>query len=367
MCSELKSLGHVVEIALAGDDKSNVWSDGYIKIKIIPIKFLRIISFWINGIISFLISFIHFKPDLVILDVYTVWFSLPLLFKRRCLIIVDNRTPFHNLTSEKKTMRDILMLQYTKLVYAYTRLFLDGMTVITEYYKNCVCEEYGFDRNCIGVWGSGVNTTKFKPVEWPIIREQFRGHFVLFQHGEISYNRGVFEVLRAINLTKKKDIILVLMGDSVKSNAMNDIRALAKELGLTEQLIILPPVQHNEVPRYIAQADCAVMTYPNIKYWNNNNPIKLLEYLSMGKVVMCTDMWTFRDIIQSNSCGVFVKNNSPQEIAEAISYCYENRDRLVAMGKSGIGIIEKAFTWKHQAENILEFANYIRAVKGSID
>jgi len=38
------------------------------------------------------------------------------------------------------------------------------------------------------------------------------------------------------------------------------------------------------------------MAYTDTEYWKNNNPLKFLEYLAMGKVVICTNMKTFNTI-----------------------------------------------------------------------
>jgi len=101
------------------------------------------------------------------------------------------------------------------------------------------------------------------------------------------------------------------------------------------------------------------MAYPDIEYWNNNNPIKLLEYLAMGKVVICTNMWTFRDVIDNKKCGYYIPDNQPKTIANAINACYENRKLLDEWGKEGIEIIKKRFTWNKQAERLYKFTMHL--------
>ncbi len=367
MCRELEGLGHNVKIAIAGKCNKNIFGKKCISIPIVRKKIFRILSFWINGFVKFIASYFKSKPDVVILDSFSIWFSLPLIFiphKRRALIIVDSRAPLRKLTTQKSTLSDFIFKIYTRWCLLYCKYFLDGMTVITSYYKKKVCSDFKINFSSIGVWNSGVNISNFSPQKYensyrpPFLREKF----VLMQHGEISYDRGYLETLRALSMIERKDVCLMLIGDSIhKSKMKEEINELSKELCLEEKLYILSPVSHFEIPELISYCDCAIMAYPNIEYWNYNNPIKLLEYLAMGKVVICTDMWTFNDVMGNEKCAHYLKDNTPQSIAEAINYCYDNRNLLQEWGKAGTEIVKEKYTWKKQVENLLDFIENLRS------
>lgn len=177
------------------------------------------------------------------------------------------------------------------------------------------------------------------------------------QHGEFSFNRGIFETIEAMSLLDRDDICMVLLGSGI---AGQEITEKIKGMGLAEKIHVLPPVPHKDVINYIRYCNCAVMAYPNIEYWNNNNPIKLLEYYAMGKVVICTDMWTFRDVAGDRKCAYYINDNAPEKIAKAIDYCYENRGSLVEWGKTGIDAVRERFTWHRHAKTLLDFAGQLR-------
>ncbi len=365
MCSELERLGHDVEIAIAGKYDKDVFDRKYIPVPVVRKKALRILSFWVNGFIRFIQSYFRLKPDVVILDWYSIWFSLPLVFIRsskRAVMIIDSRAPLHKLTTPRSLSNTIFKF-YTWTCLLYCKHFMDGMTVITSYYKKKVCGDLKLDSSLVGVWSSGVNISNFsrKKLE-NIERPPFlRGKFVLMQHGEISYDRGYLETLKALNIVRKRDVCLVLIGNSInRSKVKDEIDRLSRELGLEENIYVLPPVAHPKIPEYISYCDCAIMAYPNIEYWNHNNPIKLLEYLAMGKVVICTDMWTFNDVMGKEKCACYIKDDSPAAIAEAITYCYENRESLPEWGRSGTRIIRERYTWQRQAENLVDFIESLR-------
>jgi glycosyltransferase involved in cell wall biosynthesis len=233
------------------------------------------------------------------------------------------------------------------------------MTVITDYYKGYVCKNFEFNPFFIGVWGSGADIDMFSPekvnVSW---RPDFlREKFVLMQHGEIGYNRGALETVEAIKFVNNEEIVLVFIGEG---GAKNEILRKIKTLDLEKRVYFLSAIPYSEVPTYISYCNCAIMAYPNIEYWNNNNPIKLFEYLAMGKVVICTDMWTFRNVGGDSRCICYIKQNDARTIAKAINYCYENREYLDEWGREGIKIVKENFTWHKQAGNLLSFIEQLK-------
>jgi len=361
MCRELEGMGCEVRIAIAGKDSNNIFDRDYIRIFLIRKKYLRILTFWIFGFIKFVYAYFAFKPNVVILDISSTWFSLPfvIISRWKVLFIVDNRTPNYDETSNKSSMRDRVMKFYTNLSHWYSRHFLNGMTVITSYYKEQVCRRFGFPLSSIGVWGSGVDTSVFLPQKHASdIKPSFlKGKFIVMQHGYMSYNRGLLETIEAISRIDNEDIVLLLIGDGkVKPEILRKI----ERRGLEKKVYVLPPVPYSEIPTYIGYSNCAIMAYPNIEYWNNNNPIKLLEYLAMGKVVICTDMWTFKAVCGESKCACYLEDNDPETIKDAISYCYQNRSSLVNWGAEGIDIVRERFTWRKQAERLINFIDSLR-------
>jgi glycosyltransferase involved in cell wall biosynthesis len=361
MCKELELLGCDVKIAVTGSDPENILNRERIKIFEIRIKVLRLISYWIYGYIQFIYNFIKFKPDVVILDIYSIWFSIPFIFlpNRKTVFFIDDRTPRYCRNSDRSNFRDSIMRYYTKLSYQFCKHFLDGMTVITEYYKRFVHKNFMLPGSFIEVWGSGVDINRFsyRKTENSIKPPYLENKFVVMQHGEFSNNRGILETIEAIALINREDVKLLLIGDGT---IKNDIFQKIKLLGIEDRVKVLPPVSHSEIPEYISYCDCAIMAYPNIEYWNNNNPIKLLEYLAMGKVVICTDMWTFRDVGGDKKCVYYIKDTNPRVIADAINYLYTQREFLKEWGKEGIEVVKERFTWHNHAKKILDFSKKLQ-------
>jgi len=358
MCAQLEKKGHEVKLGIAAYPGTLSY---VVNIPILKKIILRAFSFWINGFRQYRRTLIAFKPDTVILDVYTFWFNIftPRFQKKSCVFVLDNRTPIYHVTSSAPRLIRWIMSIYTRLCYAYTRRFLNGVTVITEYYKKELSRKYSIDPESICVWSSGVDVDRFSlNLQELAPRPEFLADkFVVFQHGELSCNRGLSETIAAFSHLAEQKIVLLLIG---KGPAYRQLQQQSESLGLKERIFFLPPVPYEDIPENIAFCDCAVMAYPDNDYWNKNNPIKLLEYLAMGKTVICTDSLTFRSVIGSAACGEYLTDNQPTTIAAAISKCYQQRAWLNARGKEGAVLARESYTWQKQANKLASFLERLK-------
>jgi glycosyltransferase involved in cell wall biosynthesis len=91
------------------------------------------------------------------------------------------------------------------------------------------------------------------------------------------------------------------------------------------------------------------MAYPDIDYWKVNNPIKLLEYLSMEKPVIVRDMVTFRSVVSAQEGAMFIDDNDPLTIADAICKAQTDANLLRVKAWKGREIVIQRYTWDQQA------------------
>jgi len=59
----------------------------------------------------------------------------------------------------------------------------------------------------------------------------------------------------------------------------------------------------------------------------------------------------------------YIGDNNPEAIANAINYCYRNREKLNEWGREGIDIIEKKYTWQIQSGKLLDFIKLLQERK----
>jgi len=299
----------------------------------------------------------------VILDHASFWCSFPFdLLSRlgviKITVIVDWRTFHFGQFSQSSPFKDRFIRFTTYAGLKYSQLFHQGISVITEPMRDAIVSWVAFDPKRICIWSSGVNTGVFLPGgKDERLAEELGvlGKFVVMYHGAFTYqpNRGLAEAVQAMKFVKARNpqVVLVLLGDGPAAHHLRELRA-ALDL---DNVLLLSSIPYHEVPRYINLCDVGIMAYPNIDYWKVNNPIKLLEYLAMEKPVIVRDIVTFRSVVNAQEGAVFIADNDPRTIADAICKAQEDVNLLQMKGRKGREVIIQRYTWAQQALKLDSF------------
>ena len=255
----------------------------------------------------------------------------------------------------------------------------DGMTVITTLMKDEVCDKFGIDRGFPSVWTSGVSKALFDPSRYREKSQKLRDalgldkhKFVVFYHGSFSKKRGLLDCVKSMNTLRDRanstdDVVLFLLGGG---GALSAIKEEIVRCGVGDSVVVHGPVDYSEVPAYIAMCDVAISALPDLPDWRYQSPLNVLEYLSMEKPVIATDIPAHRQIMGDSKCAIYTKSSEPGELAEAINYAFDNRGDLPNLGSYGRRIVDENYTWEKVAENfdkylILLSSNYLVATINS--
>jgi len=178
-------------------------------------------------------------------------------------------------------------------------------------------------RKKIHVWPSSVDTDLFNRANYRTAREVVRrslgigSRHLLLYHGVFTHERGLYELVRAIQLVRKerRDVRLLLLG---KGPAETQLRDFVRLSGLDDVVLFHRAVPYQQVPRFIAAADIGVIPLPDQPQWRYQNPTKLLEYLAMEKPVILTDIPGHREVVGYGKFAFFCQKGRPDEIASAV-------------------------------------------------
>jgi glycosyltransferase involved in cell wall biosynthesis len=332
-------------------------------ITLIPLKRLPFVLPLIFGtIMSFLlpIYIMTKKPQYVIMEPNVhVILSLPSVIVARLKkvkMILDIRS----VPVETFGFRGFMERLWFFVSVQTGKKFFDGMTIITPLMKKEICGNFGINSRKVGVWTSGVSLAVFNPNGSPQksahLRENLKldDKFVVFYHGVFTASRGLDETLQAMKLIKPKypNVVFFLLGDGPTANLM---RNYVENEGLQENVVIHGKVEQSYVPDFIGVCDVGIVPLPYNIFWRFQSPLKLLEYLSMKKVVILSDIPAHRAVVENETCAIYLNAVKPADIAESIIYCYENKAKLSSWGNIGRAIIEEEFTWERVAENLEDY------------
>jgi glycosyltransferase involved in cell wall biosynthesis len=222
--------------------------------------------------------------------------------------------------------------------------------------KKQICNDYNINPENVGIWGSGVSSAFLTHKAGDSATRKIFGDkdLIIMYHGVLSPNRGLQETVRAVRILKDDglDIGFLILGNG---KATHQLECLIRYLNLEKNVVLRSPVPYEHVPGYIAGCDMGVLPFPNINWWRVSSPLKLLEYLAVGKPVLVTELEAHRDVLGHSSCGIFIKSSCPDEIANGIEKAFRVKDRLPEMGQSGKKICSQFYTWQKQAQKLISF------------
>lgn len=149
--------------------------------------------------------------------------------------------------------------------------------------------EMGGDINKISVIPAGVDLERFNPqVDGSEIREKYgirKDEILLFFMGWIYEFSGMKEVAESISTTDNEKIKLMIVGEG---DLYEPLLKMRSEKNLDGRLILTGKVPFGDIPKYLAAADiCLLPAYKN-EIMMNIVPIKIYEYMAMGKPVIAT-------------------------------------------------------------------------------
>lgn len=140
---------------------------------------------------------------------------------------------------------------------------------------------------------AGVDLKRFDPekVDGSHIRKEYGvkdDELLLFFMGWLYNFSGLKEVAEELGKGKYEKIKLMVVGDG---DAYHDLKNIQKKFNMEHQLILTDKKPYDKIPEFIAASDvCILPAYPDELIMQEIVPIKVYEYMVMGKPVLTTHL-----------------------------------------------------------------------------
>lgn len=333
------------------------FSENTVFVETIRLPYLRRLSLIVNSFVRFCSLSKKVQPDIVIVDIWSFFFSLLYAFRKdRPKFMLDIRTSEFNMQSNQDSLKAMLLRKYSALAVRFNAKHHDGITFISDVMREQFEALPGARIHAnYAIWPSGVNTELFNPGVAGDARAP-RETYTLFFHGSLTPNRGLAEAVRALALLRAEGVSVrfkVVGGGAY----LDRLQVLAAELKLEDAVEFAGYADYARIPALIADADLCILTYPKLGYWEANVPLKILEYMAMRKPVLCTRLRVFEDMTEAGPFAVFIDDNSPWHIADGINYAMNNQTVLAAHGEQAREIVQRRYTWEAISRHLDEFLN----------
>ena len=175
--------------------------------------------------------------------------------------------------------------------------------------------------------------------------------FLTLYLGGVNPLRNIETVIRAHALLPT-NYVFAIRGPGVEAHAA-EYRALARDEGVADRVVVLSPVPMDDVVAVAQGADCGIVMLRNIcKNFLYFFPNKLFEYSLAGLPVAASDFPDIRSFVLAERCGVTFDPDSPTSIAAALKRLGDDHDEARAMGERGRRSVLEERNWE-TAVNVL--------------
>ncbi len=202
---------------------------------------------------------------------------------------------------------------------------------------------------------NGVNTKKFRPHDSYALRSRlgipgnatvitFSGSFRKWHGAHL-----IPEIARRL-MESHKDVYFLMIGSG-------QLLGKIRDAGM-KNTIFLGSVNYNKLPAYLSISDICIAPFDasEFKYFEIHgfwwNPLKLFEYLGMGKPVVSFDFDEVRKIIAN--CGLLARPGDLDDFVEKLEYLVNNKGERQRLGNNARALAEREYDWKKCAEETVK-------------
>ena len=164
----------------------------------------------------------------------------------------------------------------------------------------------------------------------------FLGSFYAYEGLEL-----LVEALPAL-LEKRPRLRLLLVGEGPREESL---RRRVRDLGLADKVVFPGRVPHSEVRRYYDLVD--VLVYPRfpMRLTETVTPLKPLEAMAMGKLLVASDVGGHRELVRDAETGLLFEAGSAPDLARKVLLALEDEELKRRIPICARRFVEEERTW----------------------
>jgi len=360
-----RNLGHEVRVVSLIGEKTNVvskkqskWSN--IK-KLIPGFLYEIgeMAYNIQGYRSLGQAVKEFKPDFIYDRYVSYNYSAVGTGRRHNIpVVLEVNAPY---ADEKQTFDEKLFFK-NLASKSESKICRDATVVIvvSTPLKEILISK-GIPEQQIVVMPNGADPDVFNPsIDGTSLRQRYglEGKIVIGFTGILRPWHGIELLVEAFGnvLDDREDLHLLIVGDGpIRSELERDIATL----GLSRHVTITGRQPHDAVSTFVAAMDITVS--PRATPYAS--PMKILEYMAMGKTVVAPDTSNIRDIIRHEEDGILFQAEAVDDLAKGLNAVVRDAGLRMKLGQAARKKIEQERTWSHNAASVISIVERLTDAK----
>ncbi len=264
------------------------------------------------------------------------------------------------LADEQEKMRGLEMKDLARAAERYIYQNTDRVLVVSENLKRFVAA-CGVPEERIHVLPNAVDVERFSAAATSTkirARYQLHGKHLIGFVGSLKPWHGTDTLVAAFAQLQRTapHAHLLIVGDGP---ARADLEQAARSLELNGAITFTGNVPHAEIPHYLAAMDVTVAPYiPSEHFYFS--PIKIFEYMVMGKPVVAGKIGQVEEIIRDGENGVLFEPGNIAQLTAALARLAHDPQLGKRLGEQARVWVYKERTWKNNAQQVVRLAEEAR-------
>ncbi len=162
--------------------------------------------------------------------------------------------------------------------------------------------------------------------------------------GSFYAYEGLTILLRATQqlLARGERVRVLLVGGGRQEP---ELKQLAAQLGIADQVVFAGRVPHSEVQRYYDLIDVLVYPRLSMRLTELVTPLKPLEAMAQGRLLIASDVGGHREMIKPGETGTLFKAGDPGALVEAVLALAKTPERWPAIKAAARRYVETERNW----------------------
>jgi len=162
--------------------------------------------------------------------------------------------------------------------------------------------------------------------------------------------QGIDEILKSAEMISSIDPTIYFL-------IIGDLKEQDQTKNSPQNVIFTGAINHSDLPNYLAAADILLAPYKLKEQFKEigfyNSPVKLFEYMAMGKPIIASNIGQISEVIEHGKTGLLIEPGNYQELTSNILTLFENKQLREELGVNAREELVRNYTWKINADKIV--------------
>lgn len=200
------------------------------------------------------------------------------------------------------------------------------------------------------VIGNGVDSASAKMSITKVFKhnqDSIEKKVIILSVAELIKRKGLDINIKAISYIKNKypKIQYFIIGEGPEESNLLKLR---ERLGLNDTVHFLGKLPHEEVIRYMAQAD--VFSLPS---WNEAFGVVYIEAMALGIPVIACRGEGIEDVIYSGENGILVTPKDVEDLTVKLDFLISKPEKAQSIARKGQALVLNKYTWEENAKKTI--------------